>query len=200
MAEPAQHADAEAAVDLALVRRVRAGEIEVFAELLARHRAYVFRIVARHVPAGRVEDVAQEVFVDAYRSLARFAGASPFRHWLAAIAVRRCHDFWRHAGRHPETPASAFGERPEEFLAAVSAAATGADGNHELDRRQRRELLDWALAHLGADDRLALSLVHLDERPVREAAALLGWSESNVKVRAHRARHTLRQLLSTLVR
>jgi RNA polymerase sigma-70 factor (ECF subfamily) len=57
------------------------------------------------------------------------------------------------------------------------------------------ELLQWALGHLSAENRLVLTLVHLDGYSVREAAGLLGWSAVNVKVRAHRARQLLRTLL-----
>jgi RNA polymerase sigma-70 factor (ECF subfamily) len=75
-------------------------------------------------------------------------------------------------------------------------AAESDDQFHEQAKRQEAaELLQWALGHLSAENRLVLTLVHLDGYSVREAARLLGWSVVNVKVRAHRARHQLRKLL-----
>ena len=56
-------------------------------------------------------------------------------------------------------------------------------------------MLQWALGHLSAENRLVLTLVHLDGYSVREAANMLGWNVVNVKVRAHRARQMLRTLL-----
>jgi RNA polymerase sigma-70 factor (ECF subfamily) len=56
------------------------------------------------------------------------------------------------------------------------------------------EVLDWALGQLSPENRLVLSLVHLEGRTVREAADLLGWSMINVKVRCHRARQKLRSI------
>jgi RNA polymerase sigma-70 factor, ECF subfamily len=58
-----------------------------------------------------------------------------------------------------------------------------------------RELLDVAMRKLSADERLILTLAELEERPVREVAQLTGWSESNVKVRAFRARQNLKKVL-----
>jgi RNA polymerase sigma-70 factor (ECF subfamily) len=65
------------------------------------------------------------------------------------------------------------------------------DGNVE----HARELLRWAMAKLSADERLVITLLELEERSVRETAELTGWSESNVKVRAFRARQALKNIL-----
>ena len=76
------------------------------------------------------------------------------------------------------------------------ALATESDArfHDEADRRESLEDLDWALAQLSPENRLVLTLVHLEGRPAREAADLLGWSLVNVKVRCHRARQKLRTL------
>lgn len=60
-----------------------------------------------------------------------------------------------------------------------------------------RELLDFAMSRLSASERLVLTLCELEERPMREVALLTGWSESNVKVRAFRARQNLKRILDT---
>ena len=74
-----------------------------------------------------------------------------------------------------------------------------AESNDQFREQARRqeaaELLQWALRHLSAENRLVLTVVHLDGYSIREAAGLLGWSAVNVKVRAHRARQMLRTLL-----
>jgi RNA polymerase sigma-70 factor (ECF subfamily) len=59
-----------------------------------------------------------------------------------------------------------------------------------------RELLEWAMRKLGAEERLILTLLEIEERPVRDIAAETGWSESNVKVRAFRARARLKDILN----
>ena len=80
-----------------LVRRIRQGETERFAELIDRYQRHVGRIVGRRVPAERVRELVHEVFVKAYVNLAQFSDSVPFEHWLAGIAVRTCYDFWRAA-------------------------------------------------------------------------------------------------------
>src|ERR1051326_3143667 len=74
-------------------------------------------------------------------------------------------------------------------------AAESDDQFREQTRQQEAELLQWALGHLSAENRLVLTLVHLDGYSIREAANLLGWTVVNVKVRAYRARQMLRALL-----
>ena len=59
-----------------------------------------------------------------------------------------------------------------------------------------RDLLEWGLAQLDAKERLVITLLELEEQSITEIAALTGWSESNVKVRAFRARQRLKEILS----
>jgi RNA polymerase sigma-70 factor (ECF subfamily) len=65
-------------------------------------------------------------------------------------------------------------------------------------RMMARDLMMRALALLSPADRAVIELVHLEERPVKEAADMLGWSTANVKVRAHRSRKKLRKILEKM--
>ena len=179
--------------DREIIHRVLQGEIDRFAELIARHQRHVAKIVSRHVPYDRVPEVAHDVFVRAYGSLASFSGRVPFEHWLSGIAVRTSYEFWR-ANRREELPVSALSAEHERWIEHVLAAESDGQFREQARRREAIELLDWGLGQLSAENRLALTLVHLEGYSVREAAGLLGWSVANVKVRAHRARRTLRKL------
>ena len=180
--------------DLEIIQRVLHGEIDRFEELIARYQQQVTRIANRHVPFDRVAEVAHDVFVRAYTSLSSFSGQTPFEHWLSGVAVRTCYDFWR-AKRREELPVSALTTDHQAWMDHVLAAESD-DQFHEQARRQEAaELLQWALGHLSAENRLVLTLVHLDGYSIRDASRLLGWSMVNVKVRAHRARNLLRKLL-----
>jgi len=180
--------------DLEIIRRVLHGEIDRFAELIARYQQHVTRIVNRHVPSDRVAEVAHDVFVRAYTSLSSFSAQTPFEHWLSRIAVRTCYDFWR-TRRREELPVSALTTEHQSWMDHVLAAESDDQFREQSRKREAAELLQWALGHLSAENRLVLTLVHLDGYSVREAADLLGWSVVNVKVRAHRARQLLRTLL-----
>ena len=180
MPEPAESAD-EALVDATL-----AGDDDAFAELVRRHKRRVFGTAARFArDAHQLDDICQEVFLRAFRNLAKFRRAAPFEHWLARITVSACYDFLRRERRvreHVSLDAHVFELRDTGVDAAIAAG-------------RARELLDFAMRRLSADERLILTLAEIEERPVREIAELTGWSESNVKVRAFRARQSLKKIL-----
>jgi RNA polymerase sigma-70 factor, ECF subfamily len=180
--------------DLEIIHRVLQGKIDCFAELIARYQQHVARIVSRHVPGDRVAEVAHDVFVNAYGGLSGFSGQAPFEHWLSRIAVRTCYHFWR-AMRRQDLPVSALTEEPLRWMEQVLAAESDDRFREQVKRREAEELSQWALGHLSAENRLVLSLMYLDGYSAREAASLLGWSVAKVKVRAHRARQTIRKLL-----
>jgi RNA polymerase sigma-70 factor, ECF subfamily len=195
--------------DTEIIRQVLAGEVDRFVELITRYQQHVGRIVAGHVPREMVEEVAHEAFVRAYTSLPSYGSRTPFAHWLARIALRACYDHWRTgtSSRHKEisidTPPSAASDRtdeqPQQWADRLLAAESEARFDELVRRQETTELLHWALAQLSPENRMVVSLVHLEGCSVREAAGRLGWSVINVKVRAHRARQQLRKILQGLV-
>jgi RNA polymerase sigma-70 factor (ECF subfamily) len=177
-----------------LVRRIKQGETERFAELIDRYQDHVGRIVGRRVPADRVHELVHEVFVKAYVNLAQFSESVPFGHWLAGIAVRTCYDFWRERSRE-EVPVSALSDEHQRWIEQTLSSYSDRQFRDQTAQKEASEVLEWALGQLSPENRAVLTLVHLDGYSVREAAQLLGWSLVNVKVRAHRARQALRALL-----
>jgi RNA polymerase sigma-70 factor (ECF subfamily) len=187
----------EEPTDTEIIRRVLSGDKDAFEFLLERYGSLVFGIVARHVPRGQVEDVAQEVFFRAYRSLAAFAGQGLFNHWLSKIAVRCCHDYWR-GSRSQEMPASTLTDEHRAWVDRIMAVESQETFEQETERREAQEVLHYVLSLLPAEDRMVLALVHLEGRPTGEAADMLGWSVVKVKVKAHRARRKLKELIKKL--
>lgn len=185
--------------DQELIDRVVKGDLAAFEVLLRRYRSLVFGIVGKHVPRGSLEDVAQEVFVRMYQSLSSFSGRSSFRHWLTTIAVRSCCDFWRGRERNRELPLSTFTETHQTWLDEVLACRSREVFQEQTDREEGKEVLFHALERISAEDRMVLSLVHLEGLPVKEAAELLGWSVVKTKVKAHRARHQMRKIIAELM-
>ncbi len=179
--------------DAESIDRVLRGDIDHFAELIARHRHHVLKIVQGHVPADRVAEVAHDVFVRGYRSLPGYGGEVPFEHWLSRLAVRACYDYWR-AKKRADVPVSALTEDQAGWLDRALAAESDEQFREQRDWDDALEVLAWALARLSPEQRLVLTLVSLEGRSVREAADLLGWTVVNVKVRCYRARQALRTL------
>ena len=178
---PAMTASGDEPTDERLVAATRAGDDEAFAALVARHKRRVFGIAARFARhAQELDDVAQEIFVKAYRNLAKFRGDAPFEHWLARIAVRSCYDLLRK-------------KRREAVQVPLDSLELGVEDN--LSAEQAREVLQFGLSRLDPAERLVITLLELEDKSVREIAELTGWTEGNVKVRAHRARQALKRVL-----
>ena len=185
--------------DARTLKAIRAGEVDAYAAIVTKYQGRVSGIVSGHAPRDRVGELTHEAFVRAYKSLGGYRGDSPLGHWLAKVAVRTCHDFWRAQYRIKERPESDLSDECRAFAEEVSALATGEAAEETASRREAEELLRWALGKLSATDRMVVTLTHLEERPVAEAAEMLGLSVPNVKVRAFRARKKLRELLGDVI-
>jgi RNA polymerase sigma-70 factor (ECF subfamily) len=170
-----------------LVEAALGGDQGAFGELAARHKGRVFGLVSRFAANGAdLEDICQDVFIQAYFNLRQFRRESPFQHWLLRIATFKCYDYLR---RHKKERAGTSmdlllesGYEPE----AVAPRAVHPDV----------ERLYEALAQLTPKERLVITLLELEDRSLQEVAQLTGWTVGNVKVRAFRARASLHKLLS----
>ncbi|MEJ0000959.1 MAG: RNA polymerase sigma factor [Verrucomicrobiota bacterium] len=180
-------ADAQGSTpDERLVADTLAGDDDAYAELARRHKGRVFGLASRFArDPAELEDICQEVFIQAYFKLRQFRRDSPFEHWLLRIATYKCYDLLRRRRRAaPHVSVEAMLESGHEPPAEPPPAA-----HPHLER------LHAALAQLSARERLVLTLLELEDRTVQDVAALTGWSSANVKVRAFRARHALRKIL-----
>ena len=178
--------------DFEIIRSVLDGRIDDFEVLIERYQRYVFRIVGRHVPKSQVEEVAHEVFVDAYQALPKYKRKNEFRHWLGTIAVRRCHDYWRKIYKRKETVENQLSDETKSWLEEILIRKAEKKFRYQESKREFQEVIRWLLGKLSADDRMVLSLIYLEGYSVAEAAQALGWSRVKVKVRAFRARKQLR--------
>jgi RNA polymerase sigma-70 factor (ECF subfamily) len=172
--------------DEQLVAEALAGNEHAYAELAARHKGRVFGVAARFAhDAAELEDICQEVFIQAYFKLRQYRRDSPFEHWILRITTHKCYDYLRKRRRAaPHVSVEAMLESGHEPHAPQPAAA-----HPNLER------LYAAVAQLSAKERLVITLLELEDRSVQEVADLTGWSAANVKVRAFRARGTLRKLM-----
>ena len=172
--------------DEQLVEATLAGNDHAFAELIRRHKSRVFGVAARFARnAAELDDICQEVFVQAYFKLRQFHGDSPFEHWVLRITTYKCYDYLRKRQRDKTgISVDALLESGHEPRAPESP-----DPHPDLER------LHAALAQLSSKERLVITLLELEERSVQEIASLTGWSLANVKVRAFRARAALRKLM-----
>lgn len=170
--------------DLQDIQQSLRGDGEAYARLVRRYQGQVAAQMWRFTrDRQELEELVQDVFVEAYRSLGRFRGQAPLLHWLRTIATRTGYRFWKERARQQrQTPL------PELDVLAAPPDKT-------LDQREAAELLEILMAGVSPSDRLVLSLLHLEELSVAEIARRTGWTRISVKVRAHRARKRLKELL-----
>ncbi len=182
--------------DAEIVRRITDGDVNAYEHLMKKYKGYVFKIVNKHIPYEQVEETAQDVFVRAYQSLPNFKKKSSFKQWLAKITVRTCYDFWRKVYRNRELPMSSLTENQKDWLEKVIADQASRSFYEEGAQKEAAEVLNYALDRMSAEDRMVLELIYLEGLSGKEAAALLGWSVANVKIRSFRARKKLHKLLT----
>jgi len=178
-----------------LVQRIRDGATDEFGELVRRHQSRVFAILHRYErDPQRVEDLAQETFVKAWRALPQFQAVAPFEHWISRIAVRTALDHLRRQKRRRhEISLGDLGDEALEWLRIGDDAS-------EPDSRDAGEILALAMRDLSPTDRVVLTMQELEGRSVKEIAAATGASGIAVRVRAVRARARLRRALEKLLK
>jgi RNA polymerase sigma-70 factor (ECF subfamily) len=179
--------------DAELLQRIRDGATDEFAELVRRHQARIFGILHRYErDAQRLEDLAQETFLKAWRALGQFDGRAPFEHWISRIAVHTALDHLRREKRHKnEIGFPDLGEDALDWLRSP-------EEKNELAARDAAEVLHRALDQLAPADRVVITMQELEGRSVKEIAAVLGVSGIAVRVRAVRARAKLKHALERL--
>jgi len=173
-----------------LIRRAQAGDRSAFDELVLQHQAalYGFLVNLTNSPDTAVE-LAQEVFVRAWRYLARFDSERPFRPWLYTIAANRAAT--RH-GREAGRETVSLDEAGPEPPAAENVAA-------EIERRELSREVRAAIGQLSRQQREAVVLVELSGLTAVEAAAAMGCEAVTVRQHVFRAKKRLRELLASYV-
>ncbi|HVF95978.1 MAG TPA: sigma-70 family RNA polymerase sigma factor [Flavisolibacter sp.] len=177
--------------DIDLIQLVLAGDTQVYARLVERYQNFVFTIVLRYVKGREdAEEVAQDVFVKAFRSLADFKGASKFSTWLYTIATTTSLSFLRKKTLEVH---SLDNEK-------VFAAADNIDGGmsaSQVEQKSKVAMVSEAIKMLSADDAQVITLFYKGEQTLDEIAQILGKEPNAVKVQLHRARTRLKEKMQT---
>ena len=182
------------ATEQELIAEVLDGHPDSFEPLVVKYQPRVFAIARRYARReDEVEDIVQTVFIKAYSKLSSFRGDAPFEHWLMRMATFTCYDFLRKHQRNREWNATDLSTEENDWLENM-----GEESTVKTDQDAAKALVNKLLDGLKPVDRHIIILLDLEGKSVKEISELTDLSESNVKVKAHRARDKMKKLLTHL--
>jgi RNA polymerase sigma factor (sigma-70 family) len=155
--------------EVALLARVRSGDEAAARSLILRLYPTVLRSVHCRLPARTAcEDLVQTIFSKIFRNLGQFSGRVPLEHWVSRIAINTCLSQIQYEAIRPELRMSDLSEEEE---AVVQQLATDAADTLPAQGKNVRDVLNRLLSDLKPEERLVITLLHLEERvPPRSAS------------------------------
>jgi RNA polymerase sigma factor (sigma-70 family) len=173
--------------DTEIISKVLQGEQTVFAQLVERYQNFVFTLVLRFTDNREdAEEIAQDVFVKAYRSLADFRGESKFSTWLYTVVRTSCITFLR------KKKLDITSIDNERTFIQLENRESGFKAN-TIEQKSRHAMVNEAIRLLSPDDSQVITLFYKGEQSLEEIGKIMGLDPNTVKVKLHRARQRLKE-------
>jgi RNA polymerase sigma factor (sigma-70 family) len=175
--------------DIPAIDRILRGDSMAFRELVERHKDYAFTVALRILNnREEAEEAAQDAFVRAYNALATFNRDAKFSTWLYRIVVNCALTVQQK--RKIRT----------EDLDNAKILRGPLDASDALKQKEQRHFIERALKLLSPDDVVMITLFYLKENSLEEIAASVGIETNTVKVKLHRARKRLADVLQNIMK
>jgi RNA polymerase sigma-70 factor (ECF subfamily) len=181
-----------AADDAALVRAAQRGDREAFGVLISRHAQSILNVTTRMLGPADAEDVAQDTFVAAFKSLSGFQFGAKFSTWLYRIAVNKCNDALR---ARPDTIPL---DPADDQSTMAWEAADETTPHREIERVELTLAIERGIRVLPPLYRESFVLRHVEGLDYDDMSAILGVNRDTLKMRVYKARTLLRQSLAHL--
>jgi RNA polymerase sigma factor (sigma-70 family) len=173
--------------DNEIITRVLRGEHQLYAGLVTRYQNFVFTLALRYTPVREdAEEIAQDVFVKAYKALKDFRGESKFSTWLYSIVNSTAITFLR----KKKLDVSSLDN--EYVFEQADSKDSGMNAN-QVEVKSKVEMVTKAIQLLSPDDAKLITLFYKAEQSLEEIANILGMETNTVKVKLHRARTRLKE-------
>ena len=173
--------------DNEIISRVLRGEHQLYSALVTRYQNFVFTLALRYTPMREdAEEIAQDVFIKAYKALKDFRGDSKFSTWLYSIVNSTSITFLR----KKKLDTSSLDQ--EHVFEAADSHESDARAN-QVEVKSKVEMVNKAIQLLSPDDAKLITLFYKAEQSLEEISKILGMETNTVKVKLHRARTRLKE-------
>ena len=175
--------------DIELIEQTLAGNQSAYADLVKRHQRFVFTLAMRFAKTREdAEEIAQDCFIKAYRSLGAFQRQSKFSTWLYSIVYTTAMTFLRKKRIDTDSIDD------ENTYIQVENQSSAYDVN-DAENKSRSYYLNQAIEQLLPDDATIITLFYKGEQSLEEIAQAMGMEANTVKVKLFRARQRLKEKL-----
>jgi len=175
--------------DLELIQETLGGNQAAYTELVKRHQRFVFTLALRFAKSREdAEEIAQDCFIKAFRSLASFQGQSKFSTWLYSIVYTTAMTFLRKKRLDTDSIDD------ENTFVQVENQTSAFDVNN-AENKSRSFYLNQAIGQLLPDDAAIITLFYKGEQSLEEIGQAMGMEANTVKVKLFRARQRLKEKL-----
>jgi RNA polymerase sigma-70 factor (ECF subfamily) len=172
-----------------------------FAEIVRRFTPRVFRFAARFFHRhSLVEEAAQEVFLKIFTQVKSYDGRGSLEGWITRITINTCINLLRNAKRQPELTISDLTDDESTWLEDKIFYASSRQHDAAEQKFIAADLVNRVMETLPPEDKLVLMMIDGEGASIKEVAALTGWGESKVKVKAFRARRRMREAVQKLLK
>ncbi len=179
--------------DTELINKVLGGEKAAYADLMKRHQRFVFTLALRFAKNREdAEEIAQDCFIKAYRSLNTFRNTSKFSTWLYSIVYTTAMTFLRKKRLDVQSIDTEVGLlNVENYVSDLNS--------DDVEHKSKMVFVNRAIDQLLPDDAAVITLFYQGEQSLEEIGQALGMETNTVKVKLHRARHRLKEKIENIL-
>jgi len=179
--------------DTELINKVLGGDKAAYAVLMKRHQRFVFTLALRFAKNREdAEEIAQDCFIKAYRSLNTFRNTAKFSTWLYRIVYTTAMTFLRKKRLDIQSIDTELG------LLNVENHVSDLKSD-DVEHKSKMVYVNRAIDQLSPDDAAVITLFYQGEQSLEEIGQALGMETNTVKVKLHRARHRLKEKIENIL-
>lgn len=177
-----------------IINRIKSGESDAFSDLVDTYKDFVFALCFKMTQSIEdAEEITQDTFVKVFKNIKTFKGQSKFSTWLYRIAYFTTINFLRKNRVKTVSQTELFETRIEPIDEDESALKN-------ISQAERSHYINKALNFLKPQERAVIVLFYLEEHSIEEIATITKLSKSNTKVKIHRTRKKLHEILNHLLK